>query len=244
MVLYCCNEANLVTVQAISQAELESIEQLRATNDIVTSSLDNDLALLTAKYDTMRRDNEIQKRELVDAILSKERALREMADLKERGGGIGPSNYEKAQAHEAIEQEKRDLEEWKAKKEAAQGEVEEVRRQSQAGSAKDPTAPNSPKRHKFFNALGKTLFRGYKAGGPSKISDSTSDQATFKHAEQNVVRQRAPVTELEKELAAIGLGTPIDRPLISPRRIPLPMSPSKLPPTTHHLQLSSLSSHY
>ncbi|KAE9372187.1 hypothetical protein N431DRAFT_408233 [Stipitochalara longipes BDJ] len=91
---------------AIDQEEIDALEDLKATNEIITTSFKNDLLILQNKHKALITDHEQQKTQLIDALLTKDRLVKDLASLREGGTGAdGDDSYQKAQAKAIIEEE-------------------------------------------------------------------------------------------------------------------------------------------
>lgn len=77
------NMANMMIVAAVDREEIDALDDLKATNQIITSSLQNDLLLLQSKHKNLTTDYEQQKSHLVDALLAKDKLRQELAIMKE-----------------------------------------------------------------------------------------------------------------------------------------------------------------
>ena len=55
-------------------------------NKIITSSLQNDLLTLQSKHKNLTTDFELQQKQLYEAIISKDRVMKEKEDLKQANG--------------------------------------------------------------------------------------------------------------------------------------------------------------
>ncbi len=207
-------EANQIIVSAIDREEMEALEDLKATNEIITSSFQNDLLILQSKHKALTTDHEQQKTQLIDALLSKDRLMKDLASFKERSGTNGDDAYQKAQSKLIIEEEK------------AQKALQEVRKETDAGDPK-----SSGKARKLLKVLSRLSFNPYssktRAVGPESTPES--DQATLDHLE----------FALQRERSAIGSLPPVPEPLISPRIIPLPASPAR-----PHFERTEIRRHY
>ncbi|KAN0110342.1 hypothetical protein V8E51_006729 [Hyaloscypha variabilis] len=91
---------------AIDQEEINALEDLKATNQIITTSFKNDLQMLQNKHRALATDHEQQKTQLIDALLTKDRLVKDLASLREAGTTAnGDDAYQKAQAKAIIEEE-------------------------------------------------------------------------------------------------------------------------------------------
>lgn len=185
---------------AIDQEEMDALEELKATNQIITSSFQTDLLMLQSKHKALTTDFEQQKSQLIDALLSKDRLMKDLESFKERLGATGDDTYQKAQAKAIIDQEN------------AQKALQEVSATPDTSNAKSPDKPR-----RFLKALSRLSFRPYipQAQAIRLEVVPESDEATL------------AALELQRERAAIGIGQATPRPLISPRTVPLPLSPAK-----------------
>ena len=77
---------------AVDRDEIDALEDLKATNQIITSSLQNDLVLLQGKFKNLTTDYEQQKSHLVDALLAKDKLRQELATLREGKDAAGEEN--------------------------------------------------------------------------------------------------------------------------------------------------------
>jgi protein HOOK3 len=94
-------------VAAIEREEIEALEDLKAVNKIITSSLQNDLLTLQSKHRNLATHFELQQKQLYEAVISKDRVIKEKEDLKEAKG----SNEENAQAIVEAENAQKSLKE-------------------------------------------------------------------------------------------------------------------------------------
>jgi hypothetical protein len=198
-------KANENIVAAIDQDEIDALEDLKATNEIITTSFKNDLLMLQNKHKTLTTDYEQQKTQLIDALVSKDRLMKDLASLKERTGTNGDDAYQKAQSKAIIEEEN------------ARKALQEV---SKLNSL-DTGSSNPPKR---AGRIWKTLSR------LSLIPYIPTAQAFRLEPTPKPDQAILGVLEitLERERSAIGSLPEIPCPLISPRTIPLPASPSRV----------------
>lgn len=81
--------ANVKIVSAIGRDEIEALDDLKATNQIITSSLQKELLLLRAKAKNLTTDYEQQKSHLVDALLAKDKLRQELAAMNEGKDSAG-----------------------------------------------------------------------------------------------------------------------------------------------------------
>jgi hypothetical protein len=93
-------------VAAIDQEEMDALEDLKATNEIITTSFKNDLLMLQNKHKALTTDHEQQKTQLIDALLSKDRFMKDLASFKERTTTNGDDSDQKAQSKAIIEEGK------------------------------------------------------------------------------------------------------------------------------------------
>ncbi len=190
-------------VAAIDQEEIDALADLKEANELVTSSLQNDLLLLQDKHKTLTAELEEKKSHLVDALLSKDRLTQDLASLKERYGAANDDDQiEKARARSIIEEEEA------RKKKAALEELQEVSHDTETAERKKPLS----KGRKFLNKL--SLGRLYQPYTPKVESPET-------------LVQQDGASLLALERAAIGTGPPVT-PMFSPRHIPLPQSPAAI----------------
>ena len=73
-------------VAAIEREEIDALEDLKAVNKIITSSLQNDLLTLQSKHKNLTTDFELQQKQLYEAIISKDRVIKEKEDLTQAKG--------------------------------------------------------------------------------------------------------------------------------------------------------------
>jgi hypothetical protein len=92
-------------VAAVDRDEIEALEGLKATNQIITSSLQNDLLLLQGKFKNLTTDYEQQKSHLVDALLAKDKLRQELATLTEGKDLAGEENNTALQALKEVSHE-------------------------------------------------------------------------------------------------------------------------------------------
>jgi protein HOOK3 len=190
-------------VAAVDQDEMDALKDLKAANDIITTSFKNDLLMLQNKHKTLSTDYEQQKTQLIDALLSKDRLMKDLPSFKEQTGTNGDDAYQKAQSKAIIEEEN------------SRRALQEV---SKLNSL-DTGSPNPPKR---AGRIWKTLSR------LSLVPQTPTTQAFRLEPPPKLDQAILGVLELtlERERPAIGSLPEIPPPLISPRTIPLPASPS------------------
>jgi hypothetical protein len=232
-----------------------ALEDLKRTNEIITSSFKNDLEILQSKHKALTTDHEQQKTQLIDALLSKDKSMKDLASFKERTGTNVDDAYQKAQSEAIIEEEN-------ARK--ALQEVSKV--------IPPPESPSPAKKGRgFLKTLSRLSFLPCTPRAqptrpePAPEPELESDQATLGSPE-NLEREngavgitrtiprpprlsfhpytssaqatgRGPTPEpdqvsldileltLQRERSIFGGVPAITRPLISPRTIPLPASP-------------------
>jgi len=190
-------------VAAVDQEEIDALEDLKATNEIITSSFKNDLLILQNQHKTLTTDHEQQKTQLIDVLLEKDRLMKELTSFKEQNGTNGDDTYQKAQSKAIMEAEN------------ARNTLQEV---SKVNSAPGSSAP-SKKRGGLWKTFSHLSFGSFTPATqtfrPKPIH--RPDQARFD----------SPHLTLERERSAIGsLPT---RLLVLPEIIPLPPSPARVP---------------
>ena len=92
-------------VAAVDRDEIDALEDLKSTNQIITSSLQNDLLLLQSRFKNITTDHEQQKSHLVDALLAKDKLRQELATLKEGKDSAGDENNTALQALKEVSYE-------------------------------------------------------------------------------------------------------------------------------------------
>lgn len=215
-------------MEAVDQDEMEAIENLKATNEIVSSSYKNDLLLLTNKHKNLTTDHEQQKTQLIDALLSKDRLMKELASLKEQSGANGDDAYQHVQAKDIIEDE------------MARKALKDV---SNANSAS--RAPYPPKSGGgFWKKLGRLSFRPHITNVPQVQAPLNSREVTLQqgyspartvfnvtgaqavgHTPSLSVDQATLEDEelaLQRERSAVGSLPQIPLPHVSPTHLSLP----------------------
>ena len=187
---------------AVDQEEIDALEDLKASNEIVTSSFKNDLLILQNQHKTLTTDHEQQKTQLIDVLLEKDRLMKELTSFKEQNGTNGDDAYQKAQSKAIMEAEN------------ARNALQEV---SKVNSASGSSAPSKKRGGlwKPFSRLSLVPFTGTtRAFRPKPIH--RPDEAGFD----------SPDLTLERERSAIG-GLPT-RLLVLPEIIPLPPPPARV----------------
>jgi len=71
-------------VAAVDREEIDALDDLKATNEIITSSLNNDLQLVQSRHKNLIIDYDQQRAHLVDALLDREN-LRKEHEAAKRG---------------------------------------------------------------------------------------------------------------------------------------------------------------
>jgi hypothetical protein len=94
-------KANINIVAAVDREEIDALDDLKATNQIITSSLQNDLLLLQSKHKNITTDFEQQKSHLVDALLAKDKLRQELAIMKEGKDSAGEEDRHAAEENSA-----------------------------------------------------------------------------------------------------------------------------------------------
>jgi hypothetical protein len=67
----------------MDKGEMDALDELKSANETITSSLQNDLLVLQGQYKALTTDFEQQKTQLVEALLSKDKALFELSNMRE-----------------------------------------------------------------------------------------------------------------------------------------------------------------
>lgn len=124
---------NRYIVSAVDSDELDAIATLKDTNGIITTSLENDLLVLREQYRNLTTDFEVQKTQLLETLLSKDRLMQDLTSLKERTGTSENEMMESVKARSTKE-----------------GELEEVRMLT-TFSIKSPPTPL--KKAKFLSHI-------------------------------------------------------------------------------------------
>lgn len=70
-------------MEAVGEDELKSLENLKATHELITSSYQNDLLMLQEQHNILTVHNEEQKSHLVEALLAKDKLRHELANLRQ-----------------------------------------------------------------------------------------------------------------------------------------------------------------
>ncbi len=187
---------------AVDREEIDALEDLKATNEIITSSFKNDLLILQNQHKALSTDHEQQKTQLIDVLLEKDRLTKELASFKEQNGTNGDDAHQKAQSKATMEAEN------------VRNALQEV---SKVNSAPGSSAPSKKRGGlwKTFSRLSFVPFTPTTQAFQSKAIHRP-DQARFD----------SPGLTLERERSAIGsLPT---RLLVVPEIIPLPPSPARV----------------
>lgn len=196
---------------AVDRDEIDALEDLKHTNEIITSSLSNDLQLIQARHKNLITDYDQQRNHLVDALLDRE-ILRNDLEAARRGRPtptLQPveSDADAAEADAAQEESKTALQ-----------SLKEVSRELGSPTEKSPTGRRSFQRNmaKAF----KIVFSQSKDSHTPKPNHQnvTSDNETLRAAE--IAYERQAVGVLEKD----------PKPDIPPSAIPLPQSPISVRP--------------
>lgn len=85
-------------VSAIDREKLDAIETLRSTHGIVSTSLENDLLLLRQQHQNLTTDFDVQKSQLLETLLSKDRLMQDLTSRKDRTGTSEQETVESAKA--------------------------------------------------------------------------------------------------------------------------------------------------
>ncbi|KAL2066457.1 hypothetical protein VTL71DRAFT_2528 [Oculimacula yallundae] len=89
---------------AVNQEEIDAINSLKTAHELISSSLENDLLALQKKHKDLTTDFDEQKTQLVEALLSKDRLMQDLAAAK---NGSGVADDGQAQARAVIEAEEK-----------------------------------------------------------------------------------------------------------------------------------------
>jgi hypothetical protein len=73
-----CIKTNSQTVAAVDQDELDALDDLKHTNEIVTSSLTNELQLLQTRHKNLIIDFDQQRAHLVESLLDRENLRKDL----------------------------------------------------------------------------------------------------------------------------------------------------------------------
>ncbi|KAK2624348.1 hypothetical protein QTJ16_006298 [Diplocarpon rosae] len=92
---------------AVNQEEIDAINNLKAAHELIATSFKNDLLILQNKHKNLSTDFDEQKTQLVDALLSKNRLMQDLAAIK--GGARGTENSQ-AEAAAIIDAEEKQRE--------------------------------------------------------------------------------------------------------------------------------------
>lgn len=90
-------------MSAIDEDEINALETLRTANGVIKTSLENDLLVLRKAHQNLTTDFEVQRSQLLDALLSKDRAIQDLAALRERTGTSESEQVERAKARSTLE---------------------------------------------------------------------------------------------------------------------------------------------
>ncbi len=154
---------------------MDALEDLKAANEIISSSFQNDLLILQDRFKAVSTDFEQQRTQLVDALVSKDRIMQDLVALKEQTGTNGEDLAKKAHEKATIAESSRHA-------------LEEVSLQSSS-----KTRRTTPK--KFFSRLGLTIFPSNQPKRQSAVSKSSFNPNT----------EAIHDAELDRELAALGV---------------------------------------
>jgi protein HOOK3 len=166
---------NIFLVSAIGGNDINALNELKRVNELITSSLQNDLLILQGQHKALTTDFELQKSQLLEALLAKDRALAEVVNLHE----VMSTNEEILLAKDKANE--------RMKEERARNEVS--RRQDEG--ANEP--PKSP-RKKLWNMIKRPL---------SSISPSSNRQSARARPVSTLEAAKHDA-ELAQALAAMG----------------------------------------
>lgn len=195
-------------MNTLDQGEVDALEELRSANDTITALLQSDFLILQGEHKSLRTDYEQQKTQLNEALLAKDKALVDLANLRDMVNINDQVLYEKSQSEKKLKEDKN------------RNELNEVSRRSGG-------AQKAPQSHR------KSFFSWTSVKSATKpIRTSLHIPSVLKHQPVrprpvtiNLTAQQAQDDELMRELAAIG-ASPISP--LSPRSIPA--SPLPQPP--------------
>jgi protein HOOK3 len=183
----------------MNRDEMDALEVLKETNELITTSLQNDLQVVQNDYRNVTTDFEQQKTHLLQTLLAKEQLMKDLADARDAAAAGG----EKAQPDE---------------------NDKEVVRKSQEVShheiilQPESPQPNTPSRKRKFWSKLRLKFPPHKP----YIPQAEVTPVRFPQEDTDTLA----AAELAFERAAIGRGPPVIAPQISPRTVILPPSPA------------------
>ncbi|RDL38415.1 uncharacterized protein BP5553_02755 [Venustampulla echinocandica] len=122
-------------LSAIDQGEIDGLEELKTANELITSSLQNDLLLCQSKMRNLSTDFEQQKSHLLDALLAKDRLTQEIVKLQE--GTSTSRGADKTQPDEATNAALQKSKEQIEKQEAA---IQDLQRKLKTAEESSPDA--------------------------------------------------------------------------------------------------------
>lgn len=84
--------ANLVA--AVERYDLDALDDLKATNEIITSSLNNDLQLVQSRHKNLITDYDQQRAHLVEALLDRETLRKELEVATKKRPTLDPESVD------------------------------------------------------------------------------------------------------------------------------------------------------
>lgn len=196
---------------AVNRDEIDALNDLKHTNEIITSSLTNDLQLLQTRHKNLITDYDQQRAHLVDALLDRETLRKDIEAAKKGRPTPAPEPVDKAEADGAEEKAKTALQ-----------SLKEVSREYDSPKEKQPAK-------KGFFGKAKQLF------SPSLSHSKNPYTPKPEHHKFPFPsdKETLAAVELAYERQAIGTLQRVPNRDIPPSVLPLPQSPA---PVRHYHQ--------
>lgn len=128
-------------MNALEGDDVDALNELKQANELITSSLQNDLVVLQGLHKALNADFDHQKTQLIEALLTKDKALSELGNLREIMGANEDVQKAKFLTEQRMKEEK---------------ELHEVRR-LEAEFANIPPIPSKSPRKKTRGILKRPL---------------------------------------------------------------------------------------
>ncbi|TVY41399.1 Protein Hook-like protein [Lachnellula occidentalis] len=221
-------------LEAVNQDEIDALETLKETNESITTSLQNDLVVLQNAHKNITIDFDQQKTHLLNTLLVKDQLIKDLADARaDDGSNSQLDGKEKAEVSHGTDSKP-------VQSLSTHGNIlkkifrpfrpQRPRPESLSAAPKTDARTQRSRPEKFSAAPKTNAHTQHSRPESSSAAPKTDAHTQHSRPESS---SAAPKTdthtnldpELARELAAIGTGAPVELPTLSPRFLPLPMSP-------------------
>jgi protein HOOK3 len=115
--LFLIHPLTIYIVSMIEQEEIDALEELKATQEALASSIEMELKKLQSRYKDLQIDNAQQKSQLIEALLSKDKLQQTINDIRAKAENKPDDSHETQQVMDKT------LSDLKVSQEVSQGEL-------------------------------------------------------------------------------------------------------------------------